>query len=302
MRKPLLGLLAFGAVAATALFGAGRGQARAQSVTTSTDDHSAITDCDDVEIRFDHHRHTVRSEEQFTISKAQAPRLEARPSTNGGIRVQGWDRDEYFIKACKAAESDSELKQISVSVHDGRVDVRGPSSEHSWIVFLLIQAPKDAVLDLETKNGEIGLRDVHGKIEARTTNGPISLTKCSGEIRAHAENGPIDFAGNSGSLRLDTENGPLSIHLTGKEWEGAGLEGRTENGPLTLRLPDGYTSGIHVEATGYSPFDCEARACDQARGTWRSKHHGVEMGSGTPVVRMSTVNGPVSIESEDAED
>ncbi len=299
MRKPLLGLLAFAAVA---VFEAGRGQARAQSVTTSTDDHSAVTDCDDVEIRFDHHRQPVRDEVQFTIPKAQAPRLVARPSTNGGIRVQGWGRDEYFVKACKAAESDSELKQIAVSLHDGRVDVRGPSSEHSWVVYLLIQAPRDAVLDLETTNGEIGLREIHGKIEARTTNGPISLTKCSGEIRAHAENGPIDFSGNSGSLRLDTENGPLSIRLTGKQWEGTGLEGRTENGPLTLRLPDGYTSGVHVEATGYSPFNCEARACDQARGTWRSNHHGVEMGTGTPMVRMSTVNGPVSIESEETED
>lgn len=189
MRKPLLGLLAFAAVAATALFGAGRGTARAQGVTTSTDDRAVITDCDDVEIRFEH-RHTVRSEEQFTVPKAQAPRLVARPSTNGGIRVQGWDRNEYFIKACKAAETDSELRQISVSVHDGRVDVKGPSGERSWLVYLLIQAPRDAVLDLETTNGEIGLREVAGKIEARTTNGPISLTKCSGDIRARAGERP----------------------------------------------------------------------------------------------------------------
>ncbi len=300
MRKPLLGVLAFGVVAATTFFGAGRGEARAQ-VTTSTDDGAVITDCDDVEIRFEH-RHAVRSEEQFTIPKAKAPRLVARPSTNGGIRVQGWDRDEYFVKACKAAEDDSELRQIRVSVQDGRVGVDGPSDEHSWVVYLLIQAPRDAVLDLETTNGEIGLREIRGKIEARTTNGPISLTKCSGEIRAHAENGPIDFSGNSGSLRLDTENGPLSIRLTGKQWDGSGLEGRTENGPLTLKVPDGYASGIHVEATGYSPFNCEARACDQARGTWRSNHHGVDMGGGTPAVRMSTVNGPVSIESEEFED
>ena len=100
MRMPMLSLLGFGVVAATAFFGAGREEARAQTVTTSTDDHYAITDCDQVEIRF-HHRDAVRSEEQFTVPRAQALRLVARPSTNGGMRVQGGTATNISLKLAR---------------------------------------------------------------------------------------------------------------------------------------------------------------------------------------------------------
>ena len=271
-----------------------------QSVSTDTDNKTPLTTCEQVHIRFGHGSSTVRDEQDFTIPKSQVARLEARPSENGGVRVQGWDRDEYQVKACKAAENASDLSHISVSVNDGRVEVNGPSRESHWLVYLLIQAPHDADLDLETRNGEIALLDLNGKIDARTTNGPIEIERSGGEIHAKAENGPISFDGNSGSLRLETENGPLSVRLTGDRWEGAGLEGRTENGPITLRVPREFTSGIHVESAGHSPFSCEASACNDAHGTahgtWKSRHSGVDLGSGSTVVRMSTVNGPVSIE------
>jgi len=288
-------LIAGWALLSSALLVAAVSPARGQDISTDTDDDSPLTSCDQVHIHFDHHS-PARDEQDFTIPKSQAPRLEARPSENGGIQVLGWDRDEYQIKACKAAENSADLKSISVSVNGGRVEVKGPSHEKSWVVYLLIRAPRDAALDLETENGDISLQDLNGKIEARTTNGPIGLRQCGGEIRAKAQNGPISFDGNSGSLHLETENGPLSVRLTGNRWDGAGLEARTENGPLTLKVPHEFTSGIHVEATGFSPFNCEAKACDDAHGVWGRKHHGVDMGSGIALVRMSTVNGPVSIE------
>jgi hypothetical protein len=266
-----------------------------QSISTDADNDSPLTSCERVHIRFSH-GNAVRDEQDFTIPRSQAARLVAHPSENGGVRVQGWDRDEYGIKACKAAESSSDLGQISVAVNGGRVEVNGPSNQSRWVVYLIIQAPHDAGLEIATVNGEIGLSDLNGKIEARTTNGPIDLKRCGGEIHAKAENGPISFDGNSGSLRLETENGPLDVRLTGDHWEGAGIEGRTENGPLTLKVPRGYASGIHVEVAGNSPFSCEANVCEDAHGDWKSHHSRVDLGSGPTAVRISTVNGPVSIE------
>jgi DUF4097 and DUF4098 domain-containing protein YvlB len=305
MKKTLLLALAIAAALLWSGFAGQRAQAHHRSMTISTDDHAPITNCSQIEISYDH-REAIRDEQDFTLTKSQVLRLVVRPSHNGGISVLGSDRQDYSIKACKAAagpDSKHLLSQIAVSIDAGSISVHGPDSEEDWVVYLILQVPRNpAPLDLETENGEINLHEISGQISARTENGPIELVQCAGVIRARAQNGPIDFTGSAGDLRLDAQNGPITVKLTGEKWDGAGLEARTENGPLTLHVPDGYISGIHVEATGYSPFSCEARACDDAHGTWRREHHSVDMGSGTPVVRMATVNGPVEIESASARD
>jgi hypothetical protein len=294
----------FIATLALGLLSSGLANARSDrhNLTVSTNDHEDITNCSQVEMRFGHEE-TARAEDQFTLARKDVARLAVRPAKNGGMAVQGWDRDEYSIKACKAAGGSSEssarnvLGQISVSTHSGNVTAQGPGDEDSWVVFFIVQAPRNAVLDMETENGPIGFRHVFGKIEARAANSPISLRDCEGQVRVHTENGPIDFFGNSGDFRLDAQNGPVSVHLTGTAWQGVGLEARTENGPLTLRVPDGYSSGVRVESAGYSPFECNAPACDHAQGSWRQGHHSIEMGQGNALVRMQTVNGPVAIKS-----
>ena len=268
------------------------------------DDRGPVTSCDQLRVTYDG-REAVTDEQDFTLTKAQVAHLDIRPPRNGGAYVQGGDREDYLIKACKAVRGDRpgtsperDLKAIHVSVDGNRVTASGPEEENDWIVYFLIQAPRNsAPLDLEAHNGPLGLRDVNGQVEVRTENGPISLRDCPGHIRAHAQNGPIDFTGSAGDLRLEAQNGPIEVRLTGKEWHGAGLEASTENGPLSLRIPDDYASGVHVESRGYSPFTCEARACESARGTWGREHHGISLGNKEAVVRMSTVNGPVSIES-----
>jgi len=62
-------------------------------------------------------------------------------------------------------------------------------------------------------------------------------------------------------------------------------------------LPEGYRSGVRVEARGYSPFSCSAAACAAARKDWDHQNRSVQFGSAPLVVRLSTVNGPVSIGS-----
>jgi hypothetical protein len=303
MRKLILmaamlgaGAMAFGVAAP------GVGAHRHRSMNVSTGDEGPVTDCSQVKIDYDH-RGAVRDEQEFTLTKAQVTRLEVRPSHNGGMSIVGTDRQDYSIKACKAvdateSEARSLLSRIAVTVDNGHVAVAGPGEDDDWIVYLIVQVPRNsAPLDLEAENGEISLHEVSGQITARTQNGPIDLTRCTGEIRAKAQNGPIDFTGSAGDLRLDAQNGPITVTLTGEKWEGAGLDAHTQNGPLTLHVPDGYVSGIHVEAAGYSPFSCEARACNDAKGTWHREHHSVDLGSGSTVVRMATVNGPVEIES-----
>lgn len=271
------------------------------SMNVSDGHHHPITDCSDLNIRFDDRDAVVKSEER-TVTKAEAPTLRVHPHKNGGVQVEGWDKDVYSVTACKAAadydgSAERILSQIKLSIQGGEVSTSGPDNEHDWTVYLLIRAPKSADIDLETANGPMSLYSVDGKLTAHAVNGPITLRDFSGEADVRATNGPISIEGSSGSLRVHTENGPISINLKGTTWNGAGLSADAKNGPLTLFVPAGYKSSFVVESRNYSPMSCRASICENARKTWDDNDRRIEFGASPAMIRLSTVNGPVSVQS-----
>ena len=289
-------------IAMSALMALGFTSARANrhhhSVNISDGNRHPAIDCSDLRIRFDDRDAVVRSE-QRTLTKAEAAVLQVRPHTNGGVQVEGWDNANYSVTACKAAaasgDAESILSQITMSIEGGRVSTKGPGDDDDWTVSLLIRTPKSATIDMETTNGPLSFYDVDGKLTARAKNGPIGLRKFSGDAEITAVNGPISLDGSKGSVRIHTENGPITVELTGNTWSGAGLTADAKNGPLTLMVPSGYQSGFVVEATNNGPVSCRASICGNARKTWDDEHRRIEYGSSPATIRLSTVNGPVSV-------
>jgi hypothetical protein len=275
------------------------------SMSTYGGHHEPATDCSDLRVRFDDRDASMETEER-TITKADAPTLRVRPHVNGGVQVRGWDKDTYSVTACKfAANYDGGaqrlLAQISLSVSGGEVSTTGPRDGDDWTVYLLIRAPKAAVIDLETANGPLSFYSVDAKLTARATNGPITLRDFSGDADVRASNGPITISGSSGNVRIHTENGPISIDLKGTTWNGTGLTADAQNGPLTLSVPSDYKSSFSVESRNYSPMSCHASICDNARKTWDDNNRRIEYGNSPAMIKLSTVNGPVSIQSSHSE-
>jgi hypothetical protein len=288
-----------GAPAAPEIPAAPRGAMDGDRSFSSRHHDGPASDCSDLRIKFHDEPAAVESEER-TFSKAEASALRVDEVENGGIQVQGWDRDAYSVTACKAADAtrgDAKelLSQIKLTVQGGHVSVSGPSRHNDWTVHLLIRTPRAVDIELKAHNGPLSFYSVDGKIIARSTNGPISMADCSGEADISAVNGPISFSGTGGKLRMHTENGPISVALSQADWSGAGLVADAINGPLTLSVPAGFHSSFLVESNGHSPMSCHARVCDDARKTWDDEHRRIEYGSGTPVIRLSTENGPISV-------
>jgi len=50
-----------------------------------------------------------------------------------------------------------------------------------------------------------------------------------------------------------------------------------------------------VEATNHAPVSCKASICGSARKTWDDEHRRIEYGSTPAMIRLSTVNGPVTV-------
>ena len=268
------------------------------SVRSSSHHHDAVADCSDLHMQFENRDAVVQSEER-TISKAEASTLRIVAESNGGLQVQGWEKNDYSVTLCKGADPAGDaqdlLSRIHLTFQNGEVGVSGPSSRDRWSAYLLLKAPKDASIDLQVKNGPVGLYQVDGKASVQAQNGPVTVRDCTGDLNLSAINGPVTLEGNSGKLRVDAQNGPVTVSLDGTSWAGSGIEAHAKNGPLTLRIPEGYQSGVLVESDGHSPFRCHASACSEARKTWDEDSKSIQFGSGPTMIHLSTMNGPISV-------
>ena len=253
--------------------------------------------CSDLKVTSD--GEVAQANETFTMSKSEAPILELNGIDHGIFKVRGWDQANYSVETCKIAAADDRataervVRGISVSRSAGRFTSSGPSdTDANWQVYFIIRAPKDASLDLETKNGPIDIAGVSGMLKVRATNGPISLRDSSGTLDIHTTNGPISFGGGGGEVHLTAQNGPISLDLAGDLWNGSVLEARTVNGPVSVSMADTFHSGVRVETSGHAPVSCAIASCT---GAWTDNGRVIQLNGSQDTIRVSTNNGPVSV-------
>ena len=250
----------------------GVAEASAQQVRTVQDDDW----CDESWGDREHERYCEVRE----VTLGSRDRLTVDGRTNGGIRVEGWDRDEILIRARVHAQAESEeaAREIVGDIRldtGGTIEADGPrTGRHEWwSVSYRIFVPRNSDLDLTTLNGGIRITDVSGDISFRATNGGVSLDGLSGDV--------------SGS----TTNGGLNVELTGEEWEGAGMDVRTTNGGVKINVPDGYSA--HIESgTVNGAVRIDFPITVQGRIDRRIS---ADLGRGGKTIRAVTTNGGVVI-------
>lgn len=201
---------------------------------------------------------------------------------NGGITVEGWDRDEIRVRALVQAwaESEGEARTLleRVEVTDGGRDISsdGPRSdwdEEHWVVSFRVNVPRNTDLDLDTKNGGISIDGVSGRIRFETTNGGVSIDELAGDVKGR------------------TTNGGISVRLNGDTWQGSGLDVVTTNGGVTMRIPEGYSARLETGTVNGGlridfPITVQGRIDDEIS---------TDLGDGGPTIKARTTNGGVVI-------
>lgn len=228
----------------------------------------------------DRDRESWCEEREYVVPASAA--LEVDAGMNGGISVTGWDRDEIRIVARVRAHADEESEaraiagEIEIDV-EGLVEARGPrlrDREAWWSVSYEIHAPRGTQLRLTAMNGGIRLAALSGSVDAETTNGGISVT------------------GGAGRIRGQTTNGGIDLELTGRRWEGSGVDLRSTNGGVTIRVPEGYSADLETgTVNGGIELDFPITVEGQLRRTLRTR-----LGEGGPLIRAMTTNGGVTLE------
>lgn len=269
--------------------------ARTRNISIHTEDDSVLTSCDQVEVRFTNGS-GYRAEEQVPVANLRSLRLHA--AQNGGIYVTGSNTGSYSVKACKAAELESTLRDLRINLSGDEITADAPDGSDDWVVYFIVTVPRNASLNLDSRNGPITLQEVAGTVTARAVNGPISVKHSSGTMDLETQNGPISLAGGSGTMKLNATNGPISIKFDESSWNGS-LDARTQNGPLSVKMPRGFRSGMVIESDGHGPVTCRADACRDSRRVDDDDLRRIEIGRGPTIVHMSTVNGPVSVKEND---
>ncbi len=208
-------------------------------------------------------------------------RLQVDGGANGGVSVEGWDRDVVEVRAkvwahAGSAERAEEIaRAVSIQSRGGRVAAEGPEARRheGWSVSFEVRVPRSTDLELDTHNGG------------------ITVAAVSGDIRFTAVNGGIHLAGVGGDVHGETANGGLHVELSGDRWTGDGLDVTTRNGGIRLVVPEDYSAEL---TTGTVNGGIDVDFPVRVSGRIGRRLH-TTLGEGGPPIRVMTTNGGVRV-------
>jgi DUF4097 and DUF4098 domain-containing protein YvlB len=214
---------------------------------------------------------------------ASVGRLAVDPGRNGAVTVKGWLSNQVLVRSRVEtwADSDSDAallaSRVQVNANTGQISASGPDSQgdSGWSASYEIFVPQSTDLDLKTYNGGITISDVRGRIGFAAHNGGVRLTRVAGDVAGA------------------TLNGAVNIELAGNTWDGRQLEVSTTNGGVTLSLPERYSAQLRTEtANGRVRSELPPAAAGNLIST---RNLEVTLGSGGPLIHVSTTNGGVTV-------
>jgi hypothetical protein len=201
---------------------------------------------------------------------------------NGGITVHGWDGMEtkvtVMVQAQAASEAEAAViaRAVTITGSGGQLRADGPDTRgrrESWSVSYEIWTPRHTDLSLTAKNGGLSVDGVDSKMELETVNGGLSLVDVAGDVHG------------------TTSNGGVTAELSGDRWRGAGLDVRTSNGGVRLYVPANYSAQLETgTVNGGMNIDFPIAAQGSI-----GRRLSTTLGSGGPLVRVTTTNGGVSV-------
>lgn len=228
---------------------------------------------------------TVRFEQTYPISSNGTITI---GNINGSTTVESWDRNEVKLSYIITADSRESLELVDIKI-DSRADLLRVKTEYkktdhepgSWKqgrrmnVEYKVMAPRGAVLrGIDTVNGEVRISNFTNQISAAAVNGKVIAANLRGNAKLSTVNGEVsaefDQLDPASSISLETVNGRVSLTLPSDI--NATLTADSVNGTITNEF------GLSVRKGKFVGRDMRGR-----------------LGSGDARVKLSSVNGPLSI-------
>ncbi|HEY0730573.1 MAG TPA: DUF4097 family beta strand repeat-containing protein, partial [Pyrinomonadaceae bacterium] len=207
---------------------------------------------------------------------------------NGGVKIMVWDRAAVQVDAIKKAYRRDRLAEARIEVtsteENIRIKTEYPERNLSWndkrndnpaTVEYSLTVPRKAILEsIELINGELEIEGVEGNVKASSVNGPVIARGLMGEARLRTVNGPLRATftelNEARPVALGSVNGDVTVVLPSNA--NASVRASTVHGLITNDW------GIQVKHGEYVGHSLDA-----------------QIGNGGPRVKLSNVNGAISI-------
>ncbi len=141
-----------------------------------------------------------------------------------------------FVRGCSDCAIDYELT-VPASV---RVQIRNGSGS--------IRVADVAAADIQAGSGDVGVRNVQGKVRAHTGSGSVRVESVGSQTDLHASSGDITANSvNGGTLLADTGSGSINLRFSATP---SSVRAVTGSGDLLIKLPGGPYRVDHSTGSG----------------------------------------------------
>ncbi len=211
-------------------------------------------------------------------------------ASNGSVEISGWDRESVEIAGVpRDSNGDS---QIQIVKADHTLRIRGLTADNSETIR--IHVPRRITLDaVASTNGEIRVSGIEGDVSLKSSNGRIEASNVRGLLQVHSSNGAIVVNRQDGSAWIHSSNGPIEIGAI----SAAPLEIQTSNGPIIVRVPAALNADLNARTSnGTIQSDFDVRP-----GVIKRTHLEGVIGSGGPMLKLSSSNGAIQLLRNEAQ-
>ena len=208
---------------------------------------------------------------------------------NGDVRIAVWDQNEVKVDAVKKAHQRERLDEVKIEVLNTadsvRIKTKYPDQtfnergsrryNNPASIEYTLTIPRKAHLDsAELVNGSLDIEGAEGDVKAACVNGRIKANGLMGEVKLSTVNGGVEATivrlDDTKGVSLNSVNGTIVLIIPANA--SAQVRANTVHGAITNDF------GLQVNDEQYVGHDLSG-----------------QIGSGGPRVRLSNVNGPISI-------
>jgi len=208
---------------------------------------------------------------------------------NGDVRISAWDRNEVKVDAVKRAYNQQRLSEVTVDV-----------TNTADSVMIKTRYP-ERNQNFETRNRENNPASVEYTVtvprgarldSAELVNGSLDIEGLQGDVHASLVNGQVKAGGLSGEIKLSTVNGGIEANVASLN-ESKGVTLNSVNGPIVLVVPSGASAQIKASTVHGAITNDFGLAVDD--GQYVGHNLSGQIGTGGPRIRLSNVNGSITI-------
>ena len=260
-------------------------------------------------------RGTIPNGGQFTIRNFNGP-IDVRPASGNTAELRaekrlrsGGDVRDVGFEIRKASNGDVEIcsTQNEDTCYGDRRNHDGWRRQATVAMTVLV--PRGVRVRLATGNGAVSVEGAGSDVQASTGNGRVRIVETGGQVnvstgngdvevrnakaRVHVStgNGDVDVVTVEGPVEVSSGNGDIDVRMSALR-AAESMSFHTGSGDVLLTLPTNYNGELDASTgngTIRSDFDLKIK------GQLNPRHIRATIGSGGPMLRMSTGNGQFEI-------